>query len=106
MALTSVSGDGELASSSTHAQLTVQHNDDPVNLRDSVLEASEGDVVRLVVVRGGHASGKLALFFLWSVCNDMLWNTLGKRKDTTIVVCLFNRHCGSVIPSDLHICFS
>lgn len=57
VALTSVSGDGELASSSTQARLTVQHNDDPINLRDSVLEAGEGEVVEVVVSRGGHFNG-------------------------------------------------
>lgn len=58
-----VFGDGELASSSTQAQLTVLHNDDPVNLRDTVLilEASEGDAIELVVTRGGHANGRLSL---------------------------------------------
>ena len=34
------------------------HNDDPINLRDSAVEASEGDVIELVVVRGGQANGK------------------------------------------------
>ena len=58
MALTEVSGDGELASSSTQARLTVRHNDDPINLRNSTLDASEGETVELVVIRGGHASGK------------------------------------------------
>lgn len=58
MALVNVSGDGQLGSSSTQAQLTVRHNDDPINFRDSALEASEGETVELVVVRGGHFSGK------------------------------------------------
>ena len=58
VALTSASGDGELASSSTQAQLTVRHNDDPISLRDSVLEAGEGEVLEVVVTRGGHFSGK------------------------------------------------
>ena len=60
MALTEVSGDGRLASSSTQARLTVQHNDDPVNLRvtESMLNIREGDTVDLVVARGGHMNGK------------------------------------------------
>ena len=58
MALTEVSGDGRLASSSTQAQLTVQHNDDPISLRVSVLNVREGDTVDLVVARGGHMNGK------------------------------------------------
>lgn len=71
-----MSGDGELATSSTQAQLTVQHNDDPINLRDTLLEASEGDIVELVVIRRGHANGRLSLYlsaiafnmpFLWQV---------------------------------------
>ena len=57
VALTDVSGDGELSSSSTQARLTVRHNDDPINLRDTALEAFEGETLEIVVTRGGHASG-------------------------------------------------
>lgn len=59
-----VSGDGELASSSTQAQLIVQHNDDPINLNGTLLEASEGDIVELVITRGGHANGRSRLSFV------------------------------------------
>ena len=66
MALTDVTGDGELASSSTQARLTVGHNDDPINLRDSALGASEGETAELVVTRGGHANGEpFMTFILW-----------------------------------------
>ena len=58
VSLTNVSGDGVLAASSTQARLTVRHNDDPINLRDSALEAREGEVIELIVYRGGHANGK------------------------------------------------
>lgn len=58
VALIDVSGDGELSSSSTQAQLTVRHNDDPIKFRDSILVAAEGETVQLVVTRGGHTNGK------------------------------------------------
>ena len=58
MALTEVSGDGQLASSSTQASLTVGHNDDPINLRNSTVDTREGDTIELVVTRAGHANGK------------------------------------------------
>ena len=65
VALTDVTGDGELASSSTQARLTVGHNDDPINLRDSALRASEGETLELVVTRGGHANGEPFGRMLW-----------------------------------------
>ena len=58
VALTEVSGDGQLASSSTQTSLTVGHNDDPINLRNSTVDAREGETVELVVTRAGHANGK------------------------------------------------
>ena len=58
VALIDVSGDGELASDSTQATLTVRHNDDPINFMNSTMEAREGDTVELMVNRGGYASGK------------------------------------------------
>ena len=57
VALLAVSGDARLSSSSTQATLTVRHNDDPINLRNSSIQSSEGDTVEVVVTRGGHANG-------------------------------------------------
>ena len=93
MALTDVSGDGELASSLTQARLTVLHNDDPINLRDSVLEASEGDEIELVVMRGGHANGECA----YTQVHILPFLTM---------ILFLHRCCRSIIPSNIHICFS
>ena len=106
VALTEVSGDGQLASSSTQAVLTVRHNDDPINFRNSALESSEGETVELVVTRGGHANGK-HLKDVRKYVNIYL----GPQIDyllcyhiSTFLLCS-NRCCRSFVPSDLHICF-
>ena len=56
--LTSVSGDGELDTSSTEAQLTVLQNDDPINFQRSFLSSAEGDTVVFTLERGGQAEGE------------------------------------------------
>lgn len=56
--LSSVSGDGRLATSSTTAVLTILQNDDPIRFSSGLARVEEGDTTTLTLIRGGQANGK------------------------------------------------
>ena len=62
--LTTVSGDGRLASSSVMATLIILPNDDPIRFNRSFSSVQEGEVGTFHLVRGGQANGEVYLLFI------------------------------------------
>lgn len=56
--LSSVTGDGRLASSATMAVVTILQNDDPIRFDSSFAQVREGETATFTLIRGGQANGE------------------------------------------------